>query len=364
MAIKYISDSFLFSRDLIKPGGGIPNYYRYNYGTTLVRSYDKLIRVNPSRVKPADLAANPTSQPLVWDYKCTHGVYKKPEAYLKNESGVGDVYRESYTPYIYPVPKNIPSVNTGSTKHLLRIRSRVNDVSSLVAELHKSADGFVTIAEKARKIANRVKDARKGKFRSRKELKLSDISDTHLAVTYGIKPVVSDAYTVWEGTERVNRAFLHTIRTRHTERVSYTDSNSKPWQGTVVHTRTSLVRMNPNAGNYDIGNPLEWAWENIPFSFVLDWFVNVGDTIAASFVDRSCQHVSTVRSVKTELTNRKPNLPAPYVLVRNAACKYRSHKRDVLGAFEVPDRVRLEPTKSLSALSNAVALLVSVRARR
>lgn len=56
-------------------------------------------------------------------------------------------------------------------------------------------------------------------------------------------------------------------------------------------------------------NPFQTAWELVPFSFVVDWFVNVGDWVLAqtsSLVDVSqqramCQSVKTVRKVETRL---------------------------------------------------------------
>lgn len=56
-------------------------------------------------------------------------------------------------------------------------------------------------------------------------------------------------------------------------------------------------------------NPFQTAWELIPFSFVVDWFANVGDWVLAqtsSLVDGSqqrvmCQSVKTVRKVETRL---------------------------------------------------------------
>lgn len=56
-------------------------------------------------------------------------------------------------------------------------------------------------------------------------------------------------------------------------------------------------------------NPFQTAWELVPFSFVVDWFANVGDWVLAqtsSLVDVSqqrvmCQSVKAVRRVETRL---------------------------------------------------------------
>jgi hypothetical protein len=57
----------------------------------------------------------------------------------------------------------------------------------------------------------------------------------------------------------------------------------------ISHTRTQVARaglqVSPICGdvsNYGLNDPLLVAWELVPFSFVFDWFVSVGDFLSAA----------------------------------------------------------------------------------
>jgi hypothetical protein len=56
---------------------------------------------------------------------------------------------------------------------------------------------------------------------------------------------------------------------------------------TSVRIRTQVKITNPNlflADNLGLTNPVSWAWELIPLSFVANWFVNV-DQVVRSWTD-------------------------------------------------------------------------------
>lgn len=49
-------------------------------------------------------------------------------------------------------------------------------------------------------------------------------------------------------------------------------------------------------------NPLVTAWELIPYSFVVDWFINVGDYITANFSASFANHVGACTAIRRSIT--------------------------------------------------------------
>jgi hypothetical protein len=71
--------------------------------------------------------------------------------------------------------------------------------------------------------------------------------------------VTSD--TDWKRTEHRDGKYVQTVKL----------------QGDLIITNPNLMMMQQNG----ILNPASIAWELVPFSFVLDWFVNVGDYLSS-----------------------------------------------------------------------------------
>lgn len=113
-----------------------------------------------------------------------------------------------------------------------------------------------------------------------------------LAIQYGWKPLLSDVYGAAEtlarhGTYRVR------ISTSRTRRWSYTDTTvGTKWNEVPVrrsesgqYTRKYVYIFSHSSGvvtdltSVGLTNPLAVAWELLPWSFVFDWFLKVGEWI-------------------------------------------------------------------------------------
>lgn len=140
--------------------------------------------------------------------------------------------------------------------------------------------------------------------------------DAWMSYRYGIMPIVYSICDIIETAKRTKKAY-RTVRKFRPLQLALSSQ-----QGTGAHffeTITSTIRVNGTGkvrasdsellrliDNISI-NPFKTAWELIPFSFVVDWFINVGNFIEAQTgslmlfaPQRSCCYAikeQTVRSI-------------------------------------------------------------------
>jgi hypothetical protein len=103
-----------------------------------------------------------------------------------------------------------------------------------------------------------------------------------LEVQFGLKPLCQDLATLVSTPFESSTHQRVVVKTRQDYEyvqygAEYTDATKQS-----VSTRTVLhVSFLTSGGPIDAGNPLEWIWERIPFSFVIDWCIGVGLSVAA-----------------------------------------------------------------------------------
>jgi len=122
-----------------------------------------------------------------------------------------------------------------------------------------------------------------------RRLTRKDIANIWLEYQYGWKPLVQSLhdveYTVlgWLKKEWV----LVGINSGHVDHSDSFQNRGRTWESIVRHkARTKLIASvsGPLAANLQslgLVNPLSIAWELLPYSFVIDWFIPVGNTLNA-----------------------------------------------------------------------------------
>jgi len=115
-------------------------------------------------------------------------------------------------------------------------------------------------------------------------------SNAWLTYTYGIRPIISDIYNTADNLRRALPEDM-VVRVRRSE------SESRSWSSTIpnanylppqivsewVKRRVEVVlkykipdSVLTTAGDWTSLNPVSIGWELLPYSFVIDWFVDVG----------------------------------------------------------------------------------------
>jgi hypothetical protein len=122
-------------------------------------------------------------------------------------------------------------------------------------------------------------------------------SNNFLEFHFGWKPLVQDIYDAAETLSDPIPAWKVEVRKSLSAEskapLHFHDGSDEGWSVKIdtwkqtISMRSEVSVSNPNlalASSLGLTNPAAVAWELVPFSFVLDWFVNVGDFLE-SFTD-------------------------------------------------------------------------------
>jgi hypothetical protein len=184
------------------------------------------------------------------------------------------------------------------TKALNSIKGETASLGNSLGELKTTVDSFAASGLRG---FNFIKAMKKGRWRqagdilglSRKEFTANRgnaLADYWLAYSYGWAPLAGEMFalqrTFAEATHRTSRS----VEGNGTSIVSddvefpYNDFIEKGSFAARVRTTLKAELTNPYLALInDLGltNPLSVAWELVPFSFVVDWFLPVGNTLEA-----------------------------------------------------------------------------------
>lgn len=235
--------------------------------------------------------------------------------------------KQLVSPAVQSPPADQQSVDSGEWSNLLRGRllDQSVNLAQAFAERKQAATMFADFGGRILKAYKALRKADvRGVYRALsggKDLprgwkkKFSHASqqlgDHWLAWQYGIRPLISDIAGSVAEIYKV-RAVQPLIR-----RVS-ASSKSKGWSSQTTPSNPSYSTIRARAicyAEFDSGaaafdqtaqrlgltDPIMLAWELIPYSFVIDWFLNVGDFIHASGTVSGLKRVGVHVSTRYEL---------------------------------------------------------------
>jgi len=187
------------------------------------------------------------------------------------------------------------------------------------------------------------------------------IADLWLEMQYGWKPLLS---SIHDNAELLKRGFPEkgaSLKATAQRSTSYSDTFERgrdmitiECRGGVRTAYTALIR-NPGLAQADmfgLTNPAEVAWELIPFSFVVDWFIPVGNVLQSLTATAGLDFGNGYTSTRHQ-TDFKVNRKGGGSLV----ISYFSFERFSHAGFVLPELYGARNPFSTSHALNAAALL-------
>lgn len=236
----------------------------------------------------------------------------------------------------------------------------MNQTINLVCDIAATTLDVIKILRNPAKNAGKVKQI-KNRLGGRN---LKDFNDTAsgiiLSYQYGVKPLIDD---VNKTLQHASDMFASSRRITARSKVNVTKTDDlgfalRRWDTTIFYRLTADVGVsNPSlfkVSSEGLTNPLEIFWEIVPFSFVVDWCVNVGDLIAAmdDFVGVTLSNAYVTKS------ERRYWMTHYYYANVTYQCKTDTTERRC-GTIPGPSLVYTSPFSGSERLLNQIALLVT-----
>lgn len=229
-------------------------------------------------------------------------------------------------------------------------------------------------------------------FSRRPDSHVSDfIADTWLEFSYGWKPLLQDVHAHAAAAAEImvgtNQGWQKYVGRSSSDKASLFDF--VPDGNQVRHTFKGrsqiwveisvIYRIPPGALDiqtaFGLQNPLEVAWELVPFSFVVDWFYPIGEAIRALSAFNGLVFGSGYKSHKhvrelTSTTNWKhpANLGGQLWFGGQGTAKLERYEYDqgrvILSTFPVYGAPKLKDPRSFAHAASAIALLQSLFLRK
>lgn len=266
-----------------------------------------------------------------------------------------------------------------------------NAVSSLMESIRGSLDLSIDLAQysKTARIGRDVLKVISSLKRARNPVAIiKAIGDARLTWVYGIKPTLQSIFDAVEFEAihylNLNRFFKGRGKSVQTWKdksfgdgwPDYTYSCNADRVESVRDEIGIVLRIpdNPTTGLARLTslNPVSIAWELMPWSFVIDWFVNIGgyvrDLETALVYDKYFVRGYRTQTKRTHITERGVrHIDIPYVGLFSPAEQYRGHwsyttirsrkTRVVLYSFPYPKPPVFNCNLGSGRLLNAAALL-------
>lgn len=212
---------------------------------------------------------------------------------------------------------------------------------------------------------------------NRRSISESETSRRWLELQYGWMPLIKDVHSAAaQLATRLEKPLQKTYSARTRVSLTYDfPPTLSTWGGTAVHehrrTYKVLVSENPSsvaiAKNLGLLDPLGVAWEIMPWSFVIDWFIPIGSYLQARTTISSItgtHRLSDFRSTRKTVTS-VPTDTSNFVQLDAGGSNYywAVDRYPERAYFDValPKFKPLSKALSVQHCVNAIALLVASR---
>lgn len=279
--------------------------------------------------------SNRISIPALSELRMVKPVVRAPIKYLSVPAGqpkvhiVVDGYRQKppfnlnlpvtsyfgttlYQTHSYYMAANVAIGSTGNipdsvkNKAYDKLVDKMRSSASIGAALAEASDSYAMVANRAKQLLDFGRAVKKLQFSKAADIlrqstipkgvsKKKSFASNYLEYHFGWSPMIGDIYDAidvlqspMENFSPRGKASTGSMQyfSQRSPPADYSSRTTGVWSG-HVHAGVDVRIVNPNlwlANQLGLVNPASVAWEVVPFSFVVDWFVNVEQTLS-SFTD-------------------------------------------------------------------------------
>lgn len=373
-------------------------------GATYLREFNASHRAFGGTVTPNFFSTPKYLQPMN-EYSLKHSkrwtnlIYRSQ--FYKWDPNVFNIRRDTYLAlfgtsfpdYSYNIAHSPQALAMAKQKVINRVKDQKVNIAQAYAERYKTID---LVATTATKIAKALIAVKKGKLGvARRALAGTrgtapggkHLANNWLALQYGWLPLLNDVYGACEHLAQNPKPPSFTITAQasasdskqsFSDLVSGSGGSWKIKSSELGYTSIARLALHFRVKNHTvkemsqlgITNPATLAWEVLPWSFVVDWFLPVGNYLNSLNYDEGLEFVTGFQVLFTK-NNWLVHIPgvqfsdANYNYVYGSADLVTStnvlHDRTLLYSPPSPDLPAFKNPLSLTHLANALALLKSVK---
>lgn len=204
-------------------------------------------------------------------------------------------------------------------RHYLAFNQRLADQKvDILTAIGEGKSSVTMLANAAKDLFDLYRYVRKGNLRGVKKIfstrgikkkvskhwKNKTAENRWLELTYGWSPLIGDITKAFKELSAQREATLPVIKVVYSTKAG-DDFNplgplihpSETWNGTAVYKTACYFHVSSpkvrEAAKWNLGNnPLLTAWELVPYSFVVDWFLPIGDFLTQFSASQGLTYIS------------------------------------------------------------------------
>lgn len=209
-----------------------------------------------------------------------------------------------------------------------------------VAEAEKTVKGIATLLMKVYKVYKRL---RRWQYKAllRDAKRVGVYADLYMQARYELRPLYYDAIGLidafkhvspvvgsretFRGFDRISKSLVNDYKFDHTYGTAFNLKCPCILRSSVVHEVTCRAGVLTQFMGSPLGNAFgvqaipETIWELIPFSFIIDWFTNVGTVVAAWSPNVESKYLASWMVVESTTTKTAKVIPSTPVYASASA---------------------------------------------
>lgn len=337
------------------------------YSASWIKRKITTVKNDPQkRVRPAPpLWKSATSLPLQSTEVACWGYYYQGRTLYTSSLCNGKTFKVYRDVWNGNNGSGVRQIGRPSTNWSLGMRLRIKDASvnlgTALVEYRETANMFNKFARGVSSAWNDYRKIRKLRF---KKVTPCTAAAAELIASYGIMPLAGDLFNSVQAlndriVEPVYWRFV--VNDRNTVRFNKNGYVGK-WE--VSERAVCYVQFVPDGPSaFTLGNPLELGWEAVPFSFVVDWAIPIGDYLSALDALKDVKAIKGTLTMKSWYDHVRSTPPPNGQWIVRPSLSYFEHRRDLITSIPLPRAPTWNPSASWRRIANGIALLTALNKR-